>query len=258
MNSSAFSLYLHSNILIMYWMTQKKVKKKKRRRLKPAVFYTLVILLIFLVIYIGFKVMFPDLISIMMKGDEEAIEAYLESQGMWKGMIAIYIICLLQVVSIVIPGMPIQIAAGVIYGWWDAFLICYFGFVSAQTLVFFAVRTLRRKVGGFIDSMQGVKRLKDRINASDPMFAAGLACMIPGVPNGIIPYAFSTLRISLFRFALAIACTSWVQILCNCVIGHLLIRGKFIYIVLSFILQWGLIFLVIRYKYYIKRLIRRR
>ncbi len=214
--------------------------------------------MIFLIVYIGFTRLFPNLLDILMKGDEQAMEAYLESQGIWKGFIAVYIICLLQVVSIVIPGMAIQVAAGVIYGWKDAFLICYFGFVSAQTLVFLGVRILHRRLGSFIDSMRGVRRLKDRINKSDPVFAAGLACMIPGVPNGIIPYAFSTLRIRVSHFALAIACTSWVQILCNCVIGHLLIRGHFIFVILSFAFQWGLIFLVIRYKYYIKQLIRRR
>ncbi len=232
------------------------MNKKNNGSILPAVLVALVVLAVVLLVYMLFKYMFPGLAEMLLRGDEEAVEAYLDAQGEWKGLVSIYFICILQVVSIVIPGMVIHVAAGVIYGWWKAFLVCYFGFVSGQAFVFYTVRALHRRVSAFVESLSAVEHLKDRVNASDPAFAAAVACMIPGIPNGFIPYAFSSLEIRLIHFTTAIASACWIQILCNCAIGHFLIRGEFIYMVISFLFQFFMIFLAVRYKHVVKRMIR--
>ncbi|MBO5565155.1 MAG: hypothetical protein J5935_06030 [Lachnospiraceae bacterium] len=58
---------------------------------------------------------------------------------------------MVQVISIVVPGIAVQIAAGIIYAWWKAFFACYIGFVCGHALVFFIVRRIHAKNGRFVD-----------------------------------------------------------------------------------------------------------
>lgn len=213
------------------------MSQKKHRSILPYAVSVLIVVLIILLVYLILNRMFPELTGMLARGDEAEITEYLREQGMWKGMAVIYVICLLQVASIVIPGMAIQISAGLIYGWWRAFLICYFGFVSGQSIVFYAARALHRKIDEYMESMKAVQKLTAMINSNNPSFTVALACMVPGVPNGSIPYVASRAHIRVSRFAAAVASTSWIQILCNCCAGHFLIRGQYFYTVISLAFQ---------------------
>lgn len=56
------------------------------------------------------------------------------------GLICTALLQFLQVVSIVLPGAPIQVAAGIVYGVWKGSAICYVSHVSANLAVFAASR----------------------------------------------------------------------------------------------------------------------
>ena len=61
-----------------------------------------------------------SLLLVLEHGSEQEIENYLRARDFSKGLFLVFLISAFQVVSIIIPGMPIQIAAGSIYGWWGA------------------------------------------------------------------------------------------------------------------------------------------
>ena len=66
------------------------------------------------------------------------------------------------------------------------------------------------------------------------MVVAGLACMVPGVPNGIIPYVAEQAHITGRNYTKAVAATAWLQILTHCLCGHFLIREKYLTAVLIY------------------------
>ena len=188
--------------------------------------------------------------------DEQVIAAYLKEEGVWRGLLSVVLVEMVQVISIVVPGIAVQIAAGIIYTWWKAFIACYVGFVCGHALVFFIVRRIRAKNGRFVDkyipSAQPEEEesenellsftgrhaeLMHKMRTSNPSIVVMISCLTPGLPNGFIPHVAARTGITGRGFVLAVAASSWLQILCNCLAGHFLLRGDYTFMVLSIVVQ---------------------
>lgn len=219
---------------------------KAKNRIKKYRFLFVILILVFSIYYMykqhGQE--FADLFHLLERGDEKEISEYLNRQGQWQGMFSVYFISILQVVSIVIPGMAIQIAAALIFGWWRAFIATYLGFVSGNILVFIVVRVMGNRIQGLIDTEREAGWLMSKINNANSSFVVALACLVPGIPNGIIPYVAASTDIKLKDFAFAIAASCWIQILLNCVAGYFIVMGQYLFLIISIILQILLIIFV--------------
>ncbi len=224
--------------------SSEEIKEKNTQRALAILAIAAIITLTIWLIVRLFGKQFTDLFQMLNRGDEDEIASYLNAQGKWQGMLSIYLISILQVVSIFIPGMVIQLAAGLVYGWARGFLMTYAGFVSGNVLVFLAARKLGNKINDLMPKSAKSNWLVDKINGANSAFVIGLACLIPGVPNGIIPYLASTTDLTSKKFAFAIAASCWIQILCNCIAGHFLVRGEYLFMILSFAVQILIIVLV--------------
>jgi uncharacterized membrane protein YdjX (TVP38/TMEM64 family) len=197
-------------------------------------------------IYAFFGDFFSTLFQLLEHGNQAEIAAYLNSQSTAGGYAALFFISILQVVSIVIPGLVIQITGALIYGWWRSFLICWIGFTAGNALVFFIARLFGKSIQIAMDNEKKTTWLEKMIKKGNPILVFAVACMIPGIPNGIIPYVAARCDITLKDFTAAVLCSSWIQILLNCVAGHFLIRGQWTFLVLAIALQVVLILVVIR------------
>ncbi len=240
----------------LYYIGHMANSNKQKNTLQPASKYTkntrtlvtilagIILCLIVFFIIRFFGPQFSTLYQMLKRGDEQEIGAFLNQQGQWKGMLSLYMISILQVVSIVIPGIAIQIAGGLIYGGWKSFLMCYTGFVSGNILVFIFARRIGNRFLDILGYKDKENWLTSKINTNNPIFVLGMACLVPGVPNGIIPYIAARTSITRKEFAMAIACSSWIQILCNCLAGHYIIRGNWLVTGLAFGLQIALIVFV--------------
>lgn len=187
----------------------------------------------------------PTYIQLLRDGDEEAIEAYISAQNPWTGTLTIMLLSALQVVSIVFPGFAIQIASGVIYGWSRSFLMCYGGFLIGNTGVFLFARHMGRQIVGFAPKKKNKNNwIREKMKTTRPGFIVAFVNLLPILPNGIIPYLAAGSSISLPGYFVAIAISSWVQILFNCLAGGFLKNGQYLFMVLALSLQVGLLVLV--------------
>ncbi len=219
----------------------KSMKHSNREYLKGYAIMALMILLILLFVVWIFQYLFPGLLPLLMTRDDEAIADYIRSEGLWRGRFCVYILCIMQVVSIVIPSLPIHVAVGSIYGWWKSSILCYLGFVSGNALVFNAARRLGERVERFVPGIKDENWLTRKINTENPAVVVALACMIPGVPNGMIPYVASRTQMTQREYTKAIALSSWLQVLINCCCGHFLMQGDYIVAISMFLLQMVII-----------------
>ena len=204
---------------------------------------TLYLILIALIVLTGvicwfmFKDVLVEMITLIRNGDEQQLSAFLAGQSMFTGLAALFLVSILQVVSIVLPGPVFQVAGAVIFGWWRSFLVCWAGFVCGNGLVFFLARFFGRSLTEALGLEQKNGWLLNKMNSADPRFVTALACMIPGIPNGIIPYVAQRCDMRLYSFVFAIAASSWVNILLNCIAGHFLARGEYMFTFIAFALQ---------------------
>ncbi len=184
--------------------------------------------------------MLPDIIRLIKNGDQAAIAAYIEKQGAWRGLLSIFLLSIIQVISVVIPGIIIQFTGGMIFPWWEAFIAAYSGFVLANVLVFSFAKAFRHQVHA---DQKKAGWIISTVNKYDPAFVFALACLVPGIPNGVIPYFAAAAKLSVREYAASVAISSWIQILSNCLAGHFLIRKQFVFTVLSFVAQIAIIFI---------------
>ena len=181
---------------------------------------TLYLILIALIVLTGvicwfmFKDVLVEMIALIRNGDEQQLSAFLAGQSLFTGLAALFLVSILQVVSIVLPGPVFQVAGAV-------FLARFFGRSLTEAL------GLEQKNGWLLNKM----------NSADPRFVTALACMIPGIPNGIIPYVAQRCDMRLYSFVFAIAASSWINILLNCIAGHFLARGEYMFTFIAFGLQ---------------------
>ncbi len=177
-----------------------------------------------------------DIAMILGKGDEDMLLEYLNAMDKTHGLEALFVLSVVQVLSVVLPGLLVQVAGATLYGWLDSFLICYTGFVFANAMVF----RFARKIGNaFVDVDKGGSKVRDLMDKIGPQDAIVMAYMIPGIPNGIVPYVAQRANIRFVSYVRALMHGCWLQILLNCIAGHLLIRGEYLYTVLVFALEIG-------------------
>ena len=210
--------------------------KKKKNGLRVLLMAGIIVLVL-VVFYFAFVHLMPGFFDVLKQGDEGAIEAYLHESAGVEGMICTALLQFLQVISIVLPGMPIQFAAGIVYGVWRGFLICHLSYIASNVCVFCVARHFKEGVTDLIaiDSKKSSK-LDFIKNSSCPGYMTALACLIPVLPNGIVPYVSCQTALTVKGFAAAVWCGSFLPILAMCAVGSRVIAGEYIIAVLLFLI----------------------
>ena len=197
-------------------------------------------------VYLAFLRNMPELWPLLKHGNEEEIAEYLGSQPPLLGMLCTALLAFLQPLSIVLPGAPIQIAAGVVYGTLKGFLICHSAYVIANVTVFYLARTMRGKMGRHLNRFSG--KLDFLKRERHPAYMTAMACLIPILPNGIIPYAAARTKIRLYEFVLAVVLGSFFPVLVMCAVGKRLLHGDYLYAALLLILDFLVVFVLTRFR----------
>ena len=203
--------------------------KKKTNFLRVAVM--LLVAVIILICFFVLRRFMPDLIPLLRHGDADEIEGYIRSFGSVKGGVVTFVLQWIQVISIVFPAMAIQVASGIIFGWFRAFLLCYASFCTANIAVFLFARRFAERSDWLPDETDENTSRKFRFvtESEYPEYTVMLAYMMPFLPNGIVPYVAARTRVSLKRFTAAMALGSLPTILVFCAIGGRILHGDFVF-----------------------------
>lgn len=214
------------------------VRKIKRLR-KPAIILLILVIIAIIggLVYRAFGPVVQEVWQILQSGNQSDLAEYIQGQGHYGAYIALFMISVLQVVSVILPGVIIQFAGAFLFGWWRAFLLCWLGFTAGNVLMFAILRGVGKSIRIAMNKTPKENWLMKKINEGKPIFVVAVSCMLPGIPNGIIPYVAAHAKISLKDFALAILCSSWIQILLSCISGHFLAEGNYVVSALAVAIQ---------------------
>ena len=131
-------------------MKQQTPERTKRLAVVAA---AAVILVMVLLIIETFRLLLPGLWTAFSSGDEQALSDYLTSEGRLRSFLTLWFLAVVQVLSLVIPAMPVQLAAGLAYGPWMGFLTSFSASAVANMSVYLIARRLvpviRRLVARF-------------------------------------------------------------------------------------------------------------
>lgn len=214
-------------------------------KLKEKLVPVLVVIAVAILIWFAFGDKIPGLIPLLKEGDSQQIADYLAQETGIKGVIAVVLLQAVQIASIVMPGMAIQIAAGLIYGWLEGFLMCYIGFVVSNLCVFLFARKMGSDRIRDVSMGRTSQWLLEKLKGTKPQFMVVVANMVPAVPNGIIPYLAAKTDITALDYVKSVAMGSWLQILLACLAGQFIINGQWLYTVLTIVFQFAVVFIIL-------------
>ena len=120
--------------------------------------------------------------------DGVAVRAWVDAQGPLAA-VAMGALVVAQIVVAVLPGEPVELAAGYLFGAWEGTLVCLAGGLVGTLVVTVLVRTLgMRVVRAFFsaEQLEGVAWLRDSARFELVMLVVFL---IPGTPKDVLTYA---------------------------------------------------------------------
>lgn len=201
-----------------------------------------VILVMVLLIIETFRLLLPGLWTAFSSGDEQALSDYLTSEGRLRSFLTLWFLAFVQVVSLVIPAMPVQLAAGIAYGPWKGFVTSFSASVAANFLVFLLARRLAKVIELLTANSPKANKLLNSVrNSKNPWFYTILAFITPGLPNGIIPYAAANAGMRPKQFLAAIFISLPFPTLLTCAAGSFMLEGNWLFTVLTGIVLFSFV-----------------
>lgn len=190
---------------------------------------TIILLIIVLIIIMSIELI-PLMRNIVAHlSDENAIVSVITNYGV-KGILILLSLEALQVISAVFPAIPIQILAGLTFGLFYGFLICITGSLIGNAIIFVLVRQLKFTFN-FKSLTHEPKKSKSNWdfsfvrNSDNVVMLALLLFLIPGIPNGILPYLFANTKITLPRYLLCVLTAGTPSIFLSIWVGERISKG---------------------------------
>ncbi len=159
--------------------------------------------------------------------------AWMQERGFLKYPLMVGIMAL-QVIVAFIPGEPIEIAAGFIFGAWGGLFLCLLGTAVGSTAIILAVRTWGMKlVRLFFTSKQigDIKFFKDPKKRDPTIF---LLFLIPGTPKDVLTYLTGLFPVHLGRYLLITTIARIPSVLSSTLGGSMLGQQEYKLAVLVF------------------------
>lgn len=219
----------------------------KRTRLLRAAIMTAFLLAALLLVYLVVMQTMPDLIPLLESGDEAALEAYLSRDMSASGVLCMALLQMIQVWAIVISGVVVNIAAGVVYGLWRAFAICQLSSTLAHCISFTLCQRLRRRLDRLLPDEHHAK-LDLIANARHPGYMVLTLCFLPVLPNGIISVAASRSRLKPWQFALCMLFGTASGTFVYCWLGSSLVRADWALSALLLVLMLAVSFVLWKFQ----------
>lgn len=165
-----------------------------------------------------------------------AFQAKIASLG-FIGWVALFVIQFVQIVIAFIPGGPVQIVAGALYGPVGGVLVCLLGTVAATFCVFAIIgRFGRGALTLFVDErdITAFKFLSDERRLERLVL---ILFFIPGTPKDALIYLFALTPIARGRFLLLATCARLPALVTSVLAGDSIAGGLW--------LRAGIMFLII-------------
>ena len=219
----------------------------KKTKLIRGGIMALFVLAALLLVYLVVRQTMPDIIPLLRSGDEEALEAYLSRDMSFTGILYMALLQMVQVWSIVISGVIVNVAAGVVYGVWRAFAICLVSSSLAHGISF----TLYQRLGKYLDKLlpdNSSDKLDIVAKSEHPAYMVVTLCFLPLIPNGFISIAASRSRLKPWEFTLAMFFGSAFSTFVYCWLGSNLVHGDWLGSAALVVLMLSIAFLLWKYQ----------
>jgi len=205
----------------------------------------------FIPIFLIFQMVDSNLWSALTSGDQRLIVESVQKYDNKYGVIIIAILQVVQDISIIIPSAPIHISAGIVLGTWKGFAVCHIADVACNMFVFFLYTKIKKTVDRFLpidESSRTVRLIKEGRN---PSFMVFIACIMPAIPNGFIPYAAVNSKMKLRSYTLAVFLGAAIPTFVLTAVGERIFEGNWMLMVFLLAISFVGVYFLLKYQKHI-------
>lgn len=155
------------------------------------------------------------------QGARDEFVEWVRSHGAW-GMLVFLGLEIFQIVVAVVPGEPVQIMAGALYGPVGGLALCMVGILIGSTMIYFFVRALGAKA---VDPsvLHKYRFLQDERRARSALY---LLFFLPGMPKDLLTYIGPFLPLKPGEFLFICTLARFPCLLASTVAGDSLFEGN--------------------------------
>lgn len=127
--------------------------------------------------------------------DSARFRAWVDQHG-WKSRVVFMAMVCLQVLVAIIPGEPLELAAGYVFGALEGTLLCLGGIVVGSMIVFGLVRAFGRRLVEVFFPAEKIDSLKIMQNPKRLYVIMAALMILPGTPKDLLTYCAGLTNIS--------------------------------------------------------------
>ncbi len=163
----------------------------------------------------------------VLRENPDQLRAHMDSYGVGGYFVMIGIV-IMQVVIAFIPGEPVEVAAGVVFGaWWGAAL-CLIGSALAAALVFTLVKKYGMKLVYLFFSREKVEEVAFLNDSGKLNLLLFVLFLIPGTPKDVLTYFAGVTSIKLPAFLLITTVARIPSVLSSTLFGSKLMEERYL------------------------------
>lgn len=150
--------------------------------------------------------------------DPEVFRLWVDSYGIWGRLLFVGIV-VFQVLIAFVPGEPIELAAGYIFGVLEGSLLTMGGFLLGSWIIFVLVRRFGVKLVEVFFSKEKIREVGFLKNPKKSKVLAFVLMTIPGTPKDFLSYFAGLMPISLKEWLSIVAISRTLSLVTSTVSG---------------------------------------
>ncbi|WMJ87679.1 TVP38/TMEM64 family protein [Anaerocolumna sp. MB42-C2] len=186
---------------------------------------TIIILIFFLLMFVLGLISLPYLNLLSEPKSQQTLKAWVTSFGIG-GWFLILSMQIIQILIAFIPGEPIEILAGVLYGGFGGLFLCLFGCTLASSCVFMLSKNFGTPLVAKLfnkNKLEAFAFVKDTKKLEIIVF---ILFIIPGTPKDMLTYVAGTSPMKLAQFLAISTFARFPSIVSSTFIGSTLRNGQ--------------------------------
>lgn len=167
----------------------------------------------------------PIIKYISTKEFADLLQEYVSKSGVW-GVLVLLFVQMAQILIAFIPGEPIELVAGAMYGAFGGLVICLVGILISSSIIFYTVRRLGKKRFEKTKLYPSLKKYKFLENETNLIAIVFILYFIPGTPKDMLVYACALSNLSMKSFLIVSTFARIPSIVTSTLAGASFISGN--------------------------------
>lgn len=169
----------------------------------------------------------PLVWSLRQPENQAAFEEFVGSLGVF-GVLLMLGIQVLQIVVAVIPGEPIELIMGLMYGTWGGLALTLTGILIGSTIIYFCMKRFGTGFASKFVDTNGFKKFRFLNNPAKRDSFIFLLFFIPGTPKDVLTYFAPLTGIPFGRFITIATLARIPSVVTSTLVGSSVSKGEFL------------------------------